>query len=110
MRLGDVVAVAPCPRVVIRRGGKKNTKRKRRARWTVKTSGFGTAAALTCIVAQALSLLPPPVDPDADAHEDDPAGAADPGDERRLLHHIGDLLGDAVVPVPVDDHVPKFFT
>lgn len=91
-------------------GGKKKKERKRRVRWTVKTGGFGTAAAPTCVVAQALPLLPPPVDPDADAHEDDPAGAADPSDERRLLHHVSDLLGDAVVPVPVDDHVPKLFT
>lgn len=82
----------------------------RHVRWTVKTGGFGTAAALTCIVAQALSLLPPPVDPDADAHEDDPAGATNPGDESWLFYHVGDLLSDAVVAIPVDDHVPKLFT
>lgn len=92
-----------------RRRKKKRQKRKRRIRWAVKTGGSGRAAALTCIVAQALSLLSPPVDPDADAHEDDPAGATDPGDESRLLHHIGDLLGDAVVPVPVNDHIAKLF-
>lgn len=65
---------------------------------------------LTCVVAQALSLLSPPVEPDAEAHEDDPAGPSDPGDEGRLFHHISDLLCDAVVPVSVYDHVPEFLT
>lgn len=44
------------------------------------------------VVAQLLSLLAPAVDPDAEAHEDDPAGSTDACDERRLLDHIGDLL------------------
>lgn len=68
------------------------------------------SSGLTCVVAQALPLLPPPVEPDAEAHQDDPAGAADAGDERRLFHHVGDLLRDAVVPVSVDYHVPELFT
>lgn len=44
-------------------------------------------------MAQLLPLLAPAVDPDAEAHEDDPAGSADARDERRLLDHVGDLLG-----------------
>lgn len=69
-----------------------------------------TLISLTCIVAQALSLLPPPVKPDAEAHEDDPAGPPNTGDKSRLFHHISDLLRDAVVPVSVYNHVPKLFT
>lgn len=65
---------------------------------------------LTCVVAQALSLLSPPVEPDAEAHEDDPAGPSDTRYKSRLFHHISDLFGDAVVPVSMDDHVPKLFT
>lgn len=44
-------------------------------------------------MAQLLPLLAAAVDPDAEAHEDDPAGSADACDERWLLDHIGDLLG-----------------
>lgn len=44
------------------------------------------------VVAQLLPLLAAAVDPDAEAHEDDPAGAANACDERRLLDHVGDLL------------------
>lgn len=44
-------------------------------------------------MAQLLPLLAPAVDPDAEAHEDDPAGSADACNERRLLDHIGNLLG-----------------
>lgn len=44
-------------------------------------------------MAQLLPLLASAVNPDAEAHEDDPAGSADPRDERRLLDHVGDLLG-----------------
>ena len=47
------------------------------------------------IVTQLLSLLAAAVDPHTETHEDDPAGPADPSDERRLLHHISDLLGQA---------------
>lgn len=65
----------------------------------------GRRRVLTCVVAQALPLLPAPVEPDAEAHEDDPAGAPDSGDEGGLLDHVGDLLRDAVVAVAVDDHV-----
>lgn len=65
---------------------------------------------LTCVVAQTLSLLSPPVEPDAEAHEDDPAGASNTGDKRRLLHNISDLLCDAVVPVSMYNHVPKLLT
>lgn len=43
-------------------------------------------------MAQLLPLLASAVDPDTEAHEDDPAGPTDARDERRLLHHIGDLL------------------
>lgn len=45
------------------------------------------------VVAQLLSLLAPAVDPDAEAHEDDPASTPDACDECRLLDHISDLLG-----------------
>lgn len=69
-----------------------------------------TVIGLTCIVAQALSLLSPPVEPDTKAHEDDPARPSDASNEGRLFHHIRDLLRDAVVPVSVDYHVPKFLT
>lgn len=65
---------------------------------------------LTCIVAQTLSLLSPPIEPDAEAHEDDPTGASNSSDEGRLFHHVGDLLCNAVVPVSMDDHVPEFLT
>lgn len=69
-----------------------------------------TVINLTCIVAQTLSLLPPPVQPDAEAHEDDPAGPPNTGDKSRLFHHICDLLCDAVVPVSMYNHIPKLFT
>lgn len=49
------------------------------------------------VVAQLLPLLASTVDPDTEAHEDDPAGPADARDERRLLDHVGDLLGQAHV-------------
>lgn len=45
------------------------------------------------VVAQLLPLLSSAVNPDAEAHEDDPAGPADACDESRLLDHVGDLLG-----------------
>lgn len=48
-------------------------------------------------MAQLLPLFASAVDPDAEAHEDDPAGPTDACDERRLLHHIGDLLGQTHV-------------
>lgn len=44
------------------------------------------------VVAQLLPLLAAAVDPDAEAHEDDPAGATNACNERRLLDHVGDLL------------------
>lgn len=47
------------------------------------------------VVAQLLPLFAPAVDPDAEAHEDDPAGPADARDERRLLDHVCNLLGQA---------------
>ena len=65
---------------------------------------------LTCVVAQALPLLSPPVEPNAEAHEDDPAGPSNTGDKCRLFHHISDLLRDAVVPVSMYNHVPKLLT
>lgn len=64
----------------------------------------------TCVVAQTLSLLSPPVEPDAEAHQNDPAGPTDARDEGRLLHDVRDLLRDAVVPVSAHDHVPEVFT
>ena len=45
------------------------------------------------VVAQLLPLLSSAVNPDAEAHEDDPAGPANACDESRLLDHVGDLLG-----------------
>ncbi len=62
----------------------------------------------TCIIAETLSLLSPPVEPDAEAHQNDPAGPSDARDEGRLLHHVRDLLRDAVVPA--HDHIPEVFT
>ena len=67
-------------------------------------------AQLTCVVAQALSLLPPPVQPNAEAHEDDPAGPSDAGNEGWLLDHVCDLLRDAVVLAPRHNHVPEVLT
>lgn len=64
----------------------------------------------TCIVAESLPLLSSPVQPDAETHEDDPAGPSNTRDESRLLNHICDLLCDTVVPVPVYNHIPKLFT
>lgn len=48
-------------------------------------------------MAQLLPLLASTVNPDAEAHEDDPAGPADARDECRLLDHVGDLLGQTHV-------------
>lgn len=67
-------------------------------------------SSLTCVVAQALPLLSPPVEPDAEAHEDDPASTANTGDKSGLLHHVSDLLCDAVVPVSMYDYISKFLT
>lgn len=47
------------------------------------------------VVAQLLPLLTPAVDPDTEAHEDDPAGAANASNKRRLLDHVSDLLRQA---------------
>lgn len=69
-----------------------------------------TTISLTCVVAQALSLLSPPVEPDAEAHEDDPAGPSNTGNKSRLFHHISDLLCDAVVPVSMYNYVPELLT
>lgn len=57
-----------------------------------KGSTFSDARIST---SQSISLLAVPIQPDAKHHEDDPAGCPDPGDERWLLHHIGDLLSKA---------------
>lgn len=65
---------------------------------------------LTCVVTQALSLLSPPVEPDAEAHENNPAGSSNTGDKSRLFHHISDLLCDAVIPVSMYNHIPELFT
>lgn len=48
-------------------------------------------------MAQLLPLLAAAVNPDTEAHEDDPAGPADACDECRLLDHVGDLLGQTHV-------------
>lgn len=78
---------------------------------TVNTGGCdNTTTGLTCVVAETLSLLSPPVEPDAEAHENDPTGPSDSGNKGGLLHHIGDLFGDAVVSVSVYNHIPKLFT
>ena len=73
-------------------------------------AGYNVMIGLTCVVAQALSLLSPPVQPDAEAHEDDPAGPSNASNKSWLLHHIRDLFCDAVVPVSVYNHIPKLFT
>lgn len=62
----------------------------------------------TCVIAETLSLLSPPVEPDAEAHQNDPTCPSDARDEGRLLHHVRDLLRDAVVPA--HDHIPEVFT
>lgn len=49
------------------------------------------------VVAQLLSLLASTVNPDTEAHEDDPAGSANACDECRLLDHVGDLLSQTHV-------------
>lgn len=46
----------------------------------------------TCIVAEALPLFSPPVQPGAEAHQDNPAGPSQTSDERWLLHHIRDAV------------------
>lgn len=46
----------------------------------------------TCIVAEPLPFFSPPVQPGAEAHQDDPAGPSQTGDEGRLLHHIRDAV------------------
>lgn len=61
---------------------------------------------LTCVVAEALPLLPPTVQPGAEAHEDDPAGPSQPSDEGRLLHHVG----DAVVALRPRHHITQLCT
>ena len=60
---------------------------KRRKAHTFSDAGVGAR--------EPISLLPVPVEPDAEDHEDDPTGCPDACDERRLLHHIGDLLSKA---------------
>lgn len=57
-------------------------------------------------MAQLLPLLASTVDPDAEAHEDDPAGPADACDECRLLDHVGDLLSQTPVAFLVAASVP----
>lgn len=47
--------------------------------------------------AQAVSLLTVTVEPDAEDHEDDPAGCADACDEGRLADHVRDLLRNRVL-------------
>lgn len=61
---------------------------------------------LTCIVAESLPLFSPPVHPSTEAHEDDPAGPPQSGNEGRLLHHVW----DAVVVVRPRHYVPQFCT
>lgn len=46
----------------------------------------------TCIVAEPLPFFSPPVQPGAEAHQDDPAGPSQTGDEGRLLHHVRDAV------------------
>ena len=54
--------------------------------------------------AEAAPLLAVAVQPDAEHHEDDPAGGADAGDEGRLLDHVGDLLRQRVLEVHTLPH------
>lgn len=65
---------------------------------------------LTCIVAQTLSLLSPPVKPDAEAHENDPTSASNTGNESRLLYYISYLFCDAVVPVSMYNYVSELLS
>lgn len=60
----------------------------------------------TCVVAETLPLFSPPVQPGAEAHEDDPAGPSQTCDEGRLLHHVW----DAVVALRSCHYVPQFCT
>lgn len=60
----------------------------------------------TCVVAESLPLFSPPVQPGAEAHEDDPAGPSQTCDEGRLLHHVW----DAVVTLRSCHYVPQFCT
>lgn len=54
--------------------------------------------AYACVAAgQAVPLLAVPIQPDAEDHEDDPAGGADARDEGRLLDHVRDLLRQRVL-------------
>lgn len=46
---------------------------------------------------EAAPLLAVAIQPDAEDHEDDPAGGADAGDEGRLLDHVRDLLRQGVL-------------
>lgn len=51
-----------------------------------------------CVAAgEAVPLLAVSIQPDAEDHEDDPAGSADARDEGRLLDHIRDLLRQGVL-------------
>lgn len=60
----------------------------------------------TCIVAEALPLFSPPVQPGTEAHEDNPAGPSQTGDEGRLLHHVR----DAIVALRSRHYVPQLCT
>lgn len=60
----------------------------------------------TCIVAQSLPLFSPPVQPGAEAHENNPAGPSQTSDEGWLLHHIW----DAIVALRSGHYVLQFCT
>lgn len=57
---------------------------------------FRTLANAGVARAQAAPLLAVAVQPDAKHHEDDPTRRPNPGDEGRLLYHVGDLLRERV--------------
>lgn len=64
--------------------------------------------AYACIAAgEAVPLLPVSVQPDAEDHEDDPAGGSYPRYEGRLLDHIWDLLGQGVLLAHSLGHSPR---
>jgi len=91
-----------------RYGNTEKTRKHAEKKQTKKQLSVGSVS--TCVIAQTLSLLSSPVQPDTEAHENDPASPSDARNEGRLLHNVRDLLRDAVVPVSAYDHVTEVFT
>lgn len=72
--------------------GTSQTCLRRSCRWAEPT--FADA----CVAAgEAVPLFAVSIQPDAEDHEDDPAGGADARDEGRLLDHVRDLLRQGVL-------------